>query len=191
MTYKFPHFEIWAKYLTEVELAYLILWSRSHEVHSNRLAVVEVDDIEYPYLMTGDGETQTTAYTFGVPHDGKEQSFVWFEVISRGTSSVPYSTRTDIEFHIDDIYVYTSENTEKILKKEDFEGYDFTYVDVLILATEIVISSSVAERHDSISTKYHKQFPNLKFSQNLEAKISKILKRRDVSTKVTSRKFGI
>jgi len=219
MEYKYPHFEIWSHYLNPIEIVYVLLWTYANDEKFTNIEEIDVDrniDIDeeeahgsaelmigVPLRKKDDEQTTLTMnYSYGGGYYGG----------SRGTYYDPPEPPTTYlsDVDIDSMMIYTDIDEIDITPEEVTKAkVDFTYKDLLYLATKIGANSVNAEEfsdslRDDIAIvdgrtavnypdAWHniKAVPKMIFSPELKKKLDTIIKQKDVQTKISSNRFGL
>jgi hypothetical protein len=219
MEYKYPHFEIWSHYLNPIEIVYVLLWT-----YANDEKFTNIEEIDIPKSIEMDDEEThgDTELTIGVPLRKKEDeqttlymSYTYGGGYYGGSSGSYYDppeppTTYLNDLDIDSMMIYTGIDEIDITPEEVTKAkVDFTYKDLIYLATKIGINSVDAEelsaslQHDlnTVDGRSARNYPDPKhnvtavpkmnFSPELKRKLDTTIKQKDVQTRISSNKFGL
>lgn len=220
MEYKYPHFEIWSHYLTPMEIVYVLLWT-----FANDEKLTNIEEIDVPRnLEIDEEETHGEAeLIIGVPPGKKDEDETALTINysygggyyggSRGSYYDPPEPPTTYlnDLDIDSMIVYTGIDEIDITPEEVAKAkVDFTYKDLIYLATKIGIDSvdGVDELDSSLQNILYaidgrsprnypdpkhnvSAIPKMNFSPELKKKLDTIIKHKEVQVRISSKRFGL
>lgn len=221
MEYKYPHFEIWSHYLNPIEIVYVLIWTLANDEKLTNIEEIDVpEEIELPNREgEGSGDTELT---IGVPLRKKEeeQTTLYISYTFSGgyyggsggsyydPPEPPTSYLSDVD--IDSMMIYTGIDEIDITPEEVTKAkVDFTYKDLLYLATKLAANTVSAEEFSDslqheitiVDGRSARNYPDPKhnvtavpkmiFSPELKKKLDTIIKQKDVQTRISSNRFGL
>ena len=212
MNYKYPHFNIWQQYISPIEVAFVILYTKAKDYSfvpisvTDRPGAIVIEDDETSDNFSWSAEPDNPNNEFKVP--GIEVKYSWDGVLEGGHSGSYHEeaespTRIITSIEIESMEIYDPEIDDFIELKDNMVDYSllgFKYQDMLDLAYVIGLdffdydelnNNYVEKACYRVNGKMKEGIPAMKFPLKLEEKIKSIINDRKFKTRITARKYGL